>query len=164
MAGNGPPPKPDAQRRRKNAPTFDWTVLPVAGREGPAPELPEWREWSDATREWWADLWTTPQSTVWDQTGRTLWTLAVLHHELIEDAFAEGPVRSGSIAAEMRQHEDRHGISPKALLALRWRIDTDDVPATAVQDDPEKKRTSRTQRARSAKAQTAGLANRLKAV
>jgi hypothetical protein len=41
------------------------------------------------------------------------------------------------IAAEMRQHEDRHGLNPKAMLQLRWRVaagedQLDEQPAAAV--------------------------------
>jgi hypothetical protein len=39
VAGNGPAPKPDAQRRRRNA-TVAMTKLPAEGRPGPAPAWP----------------------------------------------------------------------------------------------------------------------------
>ncbi|MFF1483132.1 hypothetical protein ACIGZH_01685 [Streptomyces sp. NPDC058319] len=39
MAGIGPAPKPDDQRRRRNA-TVAMTTLPAAGRTGPAPDWP----------------------------------------------------------------------------------------------------------------------------
>lgn len=39
MAGNGPAPKPDAQRRRRNA-TVAMTKLPAAGRRGRPPAWP----------------------------------------------------------------------------------------------------------------------------
>ncbi len=39
MAGTGPAPKADAQRRRRN-PTVAMTKLPAQGREGPPPEWP----------------------------------------------------------------------------------------------------------------------------
>ncbi len=39
MAGMGPPPKPDDQRRRRNA-TVAMTRLPAEGRSGPTPEWP----------------------------------------------------------------------------------------------------------------------------
>lgn len=169
MPGSGPPPKPESQRRRRNTPTFEWTVLPRAGRQGPPPPLPEWRVWQEETRSWWADLWSTPQATVWDQSGRSLWSLAVLHHELLDDAFAEGPSRAASITAEMRQHEDRHGLSPKAMLQLRWRLEAEPVGERPTDGEPGERvprteRVGRAKRPQSAKAQTAKLAERLKAV
>lgn len=117
MAGGGRYPNPDDQRRNRNERAFDWTVLPMEGRPGPAPELPPWREWRPATLDWWAKLWATPQATQWDQSGRTLHTLAILHHQLLDEESSPSP-----IAAEMRQHEDRHGLTPKAMLQLRWKI------------------------------------------
>jgi hypothetical protein len=39
MAGMGPPPVPDAQRRRRNA-TMAMTRLPAEGRKGPVPRWP----------------------------------------------------------------------------------------------------------------------------
>ena len=119
----GAMPKPDGQKVTRHAPAFDWTLLPAAGRVGPPPKLPTGlRKWTKATRDAWADLWSSPQATAWDQTGRTLYTWAALHHDLVMDERA-----TASISAEMRQHEDRHGLNPAALLRLRWRIvDTPD--------------------------------------
>lgn len=122
-------PKPDAERRNRNAPAFGWTELDAAGREGDAPDLPPGREWPSATATAWADLWKTPQATAWDQTGRTLHRWAWLHADLVV-----GKGASNTISAEMRQLEDRHGLSPKAMLQLRWRVKADDdaSPPTAL--------------------------------
>lgn len=110
--------KPDGQKVTRHAPTFDWTLLPAAGRPGPPPPLPAGlRKWRKATRDAWADIWSSPQATAWDQSGRTLHTWAALHHDLIV-----GERATASISAEMRQHEDRHGLNPAAMLRLRWRI------------------------------------------
>lgn len=114
----GAMPKPDGQKVTRHAPTFDWTLLPAAGRVGPPPKLPTGlRKWRKSTRDAWADIWSSPQATAWDQSGRTLHTWAALHHDLVE-----GERPTASISAEMRQHEDRHGLNPAALLRLRWRI------------------------------------------
>lgn len=110
-------PKPDGERRNRAERQLDWTVLPFEGRDGPAPALPQWRDWTDRTLDWWAEMWSTPQAAAWDQTGRSMHTLALLHHELMTDAG-----NAAKISAEMRQHEDRHGLTPKAMLQLRWRI------------------------------------------
>jgi len=118
----GPAPRPD--RLRANAPTFDWVLLPRSGRRGSTPKLPGWRSWTPATTAWWRSLWRTPQACAWDQSGASLWTLAVLHHELVE-----GERSTAAVSAEMRAHEDRHGLNPKALLQLRWRV-VDDEHAT----------------------------------
>lgn len=110
-------PKPDGERRNRAERQLDWTVLPFEGRDGPPPALPQWRDWTDRTLEWWAEMWSTPQAAAWDQSGRSMHTLALLHHELMTDTG-----NAAKISAEMRQHEDRHGLTPKAMLQLRWRI------------------------------------------
>ena len=120
-------PKADGERRNRAERQLDWSLLPMEGRAGDPPELPGWREWTLQTRDWWAALWSTPQATMWDQTGRSMHTLALLHHELMVDASS-----SPKLSAEMRQHEDRHGLTPKAMLQLRWRVST--TPATPVPD------------------------------
>ena len=108
-------PKPDGQKVTRHAPAFDWTLLPAAGRPGPPPKLPTGlRPWTKSTRDAWADVWSSPQATAWDQSGRTMHVWAALHHDL-----AEGERATASISAEMRQHEDRHGLNPAALLRLR---------------------------------------------
>lgn len=65
---------------------------------------------------WWADLWSAPQAVMWDPSGRTLWPSA----RLIDVALRDGT--SSALEAELRQHYDRHGLNPKALLQLRWRV------------------------------------------
>ncbi len=117
MAGMGPAPKPDAERRRTNAPSFEWKILPTS-HDIAAPELPEWRIWQDRTREWWTNLWAKPQATQWVADGSTLFSLALL----MDDVIA-GRTDVNKASPEIRQHEDRHGLNPKAMLQLRWRID-----------------------------------------
>lgn len=45
----------------------------------------------------------------------SLWALAML----MDDVHA-GRVDMGKVSAEVRQHSDRHGLSPKSMLQLRW--------------------------------------------
>jgi len=110
-------PKPDGQKVTRHAPTFQWITLPAEGRQGTAPTLPKIRLWSAATKAAWKLLWSSPQATQWDQTGRTLHAWAALHHDLVE-----GERAVAGVAAEMRNIADRHGLNPKAMLQLRWRI------------------------------------------
>jgi hypothetical protein len=123
---SGPAPKTDGERRRRNESTFEWTILPAEGRQGAAPDLPDLRSWSLSTVAWWEDLWSSPQAVAWDQTGRTLHRLAILFDDLVKE---KAPATS--ISNEMRQLEDRHGLNPKALLQLRWRI-ADDAQVVAI--------------------------------
>lgn len=122
--------KPDGQKVTRTAPTFDWVSLPAAGRSGPPPPLPKGVTFTKATKDAWALLWKSPQATQWDQTGRTMHTWAVLHADLLR-----GERSPSSVSSEMRQIEDRHGLNPKALLQLRWRI-VDDTGAGDVAPVP----------------------------
>jgi len=54
---------------------------------------------------------------MWQQDGSSLWVLALLYDDVIT-----GQVLVGRVSAEMRQHEDRHGLSPRAMVQLRWRF------------------------------------------
>jgi hypothetical protein len=125
-------PKPDDERVRRNSPTFGWVDLPSTGRDGPAPELPRGvRQWGKITRDAWEKLWASPQATQWDPTGRTLWAWAVCHHDLVQEEMKPAP-----LLAQMQSIEDRHGLSPKAMLQLRWRV-VDVEPADAAPPAPD---------------------------
>lgn len=120
----GPLPKPDSQRRNKTAPSFEWTDLPPeSGLK--APKLPDHREWHSQTRKWWRDVWKKPQALMWDASGESLWALVELY-----DRLFTGDSDITKVSAEIRQHEDRHGLNPKAMMHMRWRIiDDDESPA-----------------------------------
>lgn len=109
-------PKPDDQRVTRTKQAFSWTDLPAESGIAP-PDLPDTRKWHSQTLEWWAMLWAKGQATQWDPTGQTLWTLAALY----DDMFKE-KAEPAKVSAEIRQHEDRHGLNPKAMLQLRWRF------------------------------------------
>lgn len=114
-------PKPDDQRVNRHKPAFTWTPLPAEGRSGPAPKLPSWRQWDTRTKKWWANLWTKPQATQWEQDGSTLFPLACVMDDLITSR-----IDSVRATPEIRQMEDRHGLNPKAMLQLRWKVQDDD--------------------------------------
>lgn len=108
-------------------PKFGWVDLPVR-REGKPPVLPGWRSWQAGTKKWWGVLWSKPQASMWEQDGSTLIALACLYDDLIA-----GRAEASRVSGEMRQHEDRHGLNPKAMLQLRWRVaDGVDVAAPEV--------------------------------
>jgi hypothetical protein len=124
MAGMGPPPKPAEQRARRNA-TIAMTRLPAEGRPGEAPEWP----FEDERRDelvLWAELWRTPQAVEWE---RLRW-----HREVAMYARMMSMAQTGDInaAKEARQLSDRLGLSPLALLRLRWEI----APAEAAAAKP----------------------------
>lgn len=173
MAGMGPPPKPDDQRRRRNA-TVAMTRLPAQGRGGKrAPNWPlipdvvlttrhqlaeakvERLEYDlaeappqyqasierklDAAREQaaimaaqlreqrnleaalWRDLWRLPQAVQWERLGWTRDVAQYVRHKVM----AELGDLDG--AKEARQWSDRLGLSPMAMLRLRWEVAADEV-------------------------------------
>ena len=109
--------KTDEQKVTRHKPKFEWSDLPAEGRSGPVPRLPKWRKWQSETRRWWRELWRKPQAVKWEQDGSTLWALACLYDDLIA-----GRADTAKVSPEMRQHEDRHGLNPKAMQQLAWRI------------------------------------------
>ncbi len=128
-------PKPDDERVGRAPRQFGWTDLPVEGREGKPPVLPKRAAgagaWYSQTRTAWKNLWASPQATQWDQSGVSLHRWAMAHDESIRAQVAGGRGVAG-LLAEMRQIEDRHGLSPKSMLQLRWRIAEVDEPRAAI--------------------------------
>lgn len=174
MAGMGPAPKPDAQRRRRN-PTVAMTQLPLGGRKGRCPRWPlipdialtvrrdlaaakvENLAWEveelrhlgktnpslerrlDAAREAlaitvaqlaekpkleaavWREVWKTPQAAQWEQLG---WQREVAQYVRWR---VLGELGDLDAAKEARQWSDRLGLTPLAMLRLRWAVATDEV-------------------------------------
>lgn len=115
----GPPPKPDGQRVRRSAPLAgSVTKLPAEGRAGDAPL---WPLSGDAPTVWF-ELWATPQAAAWERMG---WSRVVARYcgVLLE---AES-TSSAALLGEVRQLEDRLGLSPMAMLRLRWEVVSDEV-------------------------------------
>lgn len=130
MAGFGPPPKPTGQRRRRNLPLggITPTRLPAAGRGGPAPAwpLPKHPDLAAraAEREFWNTIWTRPQALLWDQSQ--CYELVARYVRLsieVNRGYAGPPM-----LAEVRQLEDRLGLSPMSMLRLRIVIESDEAP------------------------------------
>lgn len=178
MPGNGPPPKPEGQRRRTNA-TVAMTKLPAGGRTEPAPPWPldaavseevklerlnrqideqallansedqptakaaERKLWklreaaeilsaeitlyNERESQMWTELWATPQAVAWERLG---W------HRIVAQ-FVRWQIRAEQCdkdaAQEARQLSDRLGLTPMALLRLRWEISEDEVGKARVE-------------------------------
>lgn len=129
MAGMGPPPKADAARTRRNKSTAA-TQLPAEGRQGEPPAWPLAAPAEDGG-ELWRDLWTTPQAAEWErqQCARTVATY-VRYQLQAED----GDLKA---ATEARQLADRLGLTPLAMLRLRWEIKRDEAEEKRQQIDAE---------------------------
>jgi hypothetical protein len=98
------------------------TRLPSEGRKG---EAPEWPLSSSAAYDpdLWAELWSTPQAVAWERLGAG--TIRVVARYVV--LLAEADVGEPKAAMEVRQIEDRLGLSPLAMLRLRWEIAPDEV-------------------------------------
>jgi hypothetical protein len=111
-----PGPPPTKHPRRRNA-RPDCRNLPAEGRQGDPPRFPLPRP-SAAVRALWADLWSCPQADAWEQLG---WTRVVARYAklLVRAEKASAP---GVLLSEVRQLEDRLGLSPMAMKRLQWEI------------------------------------------
>jgi hypothetical protein len=73
-------------------------------------------------RKVWADLWALPQAVVWERLG---WTYTVARYcramVISEEEFKV------AMLGEVRQMEDRLGLTPMSMLRLRWEIVSDEV-------------------------------------
>lgn len=125
MAGMGPPPKPEGQQRRPGRGlTSQTTRLPAEGRKGATPDWPLGKP-TVRERALWTRLWTTPQAVAWERLG---WVDVVARYarQLVVAERRNPPV---TVLSEVRQLEDRLGLTPLAMLRLRWEIAPDEVAA-----------------------------------
>jgi hypothetical protein len=94
--------------------------LPADGRKAPAPRFPLPKPVA-AERSLWAELWALPQAVMWEQ----------LHcgREVAQYVRWKVKAEAGSLdaAKEARQLGDRLGMTPLALLRLRWEVPADEV-------------------------------------
>lgn len=144
-----PGPLPNPQRRRTNAPTIPTTTLPAEGRSDPPPKIPAYVKLGKTGRAWWRWAWSTPQAAAWalghegtvarraaleDDLGALEQVEGLDFTDLIGDETLAGDVRAAvqrvaalatgrlQIMKEMRELDDRLGLTPKAMAALRWSI------------------------------------------
>jgi len=116
----GPLPKAAGQRRRRNAPTIPTTKLPAGGREGQPPKCPY--QLGRAGRAWWTWAWHTPQAAAWSDGD----LFALARRARLEDDSEMGV---SARMREMRELDDRFGLTAKGMAALRWEIAADEVGA-----------------------------------
>jgi hypothetical protein len=83
------------------------------------------REQRRLERALWRDLWKTPQSVQWERLGWTRDVAQYVRHKVLAEL---GELDD---AKEARQWSDRLGLTPLAMLRLRWEIEqaTDEQPA-----------------------------------
>lgn len=148
-------PLPVENHRHRNAPTIPTTTLPAGGREGPAPKLPPYLSLGKQGRAWWRWAWSTPQAAAWAGghegiVGRrasleddlaALTDVKGLDFEILIGSdgsdLRQAVQRVAALATgrlqllkEMRELDDRLGLSPKAMAQLRWTIKGSDPVAS----------------------------------
>jgi len=80
---------------------------------------------SDRQRRLWAKLWRTPQAVAWE---RFEWSRVVARYvRVVLEAEDE---LDAKLLAEARQLEDRLGLTPLAMLRLRWTVAEGSVSTT----------------------------------
>lgn len=154
-----PGPLPNPQRARRNAPAIPTTDLPAGGRKGPIPKPPKWVELGSKGLAWWRWAWRTPQAAAWSsgheafvanrasleddlavlEVGEFGIDIRVLDAMDVTDmgvtidflvrrlhSLAVGRL---AVLKECREMDDRLGLTPKSLAALRWRIVADEPEA-----------------------------------
>lgn len=129
MAG----PLPNENRVRRNG-TPGFLQLPIEGYQGAIPNFPL----DDATMDElgiWADLWRTPQATMWIRLGRGMVRIIAryVRNLTILEADRHATVAVAHLNGECRQIEDRLGLSPKAMATLRWEVPADELAETRTQ-------------------------------
>lgn len=172
-----PGPLPDPRRKRTNAPTIPTTALPMSGLAASGTTTPTApRSLGAAGKAWWRWAWLTPQAAGWgvgagneSMVGRRasleddLATIAAVESlDLLDVVERKAPevrevvqrlaaLATGRLAImrEMRELDDRLGLTPKGLAALRWQIVADPEPKTdagSVADEVSQKREDRRSR------------------
>jgi len=112
----GPAPNPHARRRNKRP---DWLSLPADGYDGPIPAWPLNTDPADAEMDLWLSLWRTPQAAAWAEGG---FARVVARYVTIVCLVEINPI--AALLGEVRQMEDRLGLSPMAMKRLQWEVET----------------------------------------
>jgi hypothetical protein len=102
---------------RRNITQPNWRTLPAEGRPGTAPACPE--IWLQETKDWWDVIWRSPMATVWLESDVPA---LVRLGDLIE-IKAKSATGAADVAGEIRQIEDRFGLSPKSRRQLMWNVE-----------------------------------------
>lgn len=152
----GPLPKAPENRRRTNAPAIPTTNLPVTGRTGRAPAVPPGAKLGKVGLAYWSWAWKTPQAAAWSPGHEAVVARrASLEDDLAALVDVQGldlaehmddpdlaervqgmikrlaGLASGrlQVMKEMRELDDRLGLTPKAMAQLRWTIGGDGAEA-----------------------------------
>jgi hypothetical protein len=98
-------------------------LLPAEGYQGEIPDWPLPGRWLKSEKDLWLTLWRSPQAAAWATMGDA--TIRVLGRYVRYAVMAE--LGNDKAAAEVRQLEDKLGITPKAMRMLLWVVASDEV-------------------------------------
>lgn len=133
------PINPHSRRQRHLAKTgnaADFVSIPAAGNQQPAPAWPLDNEPARAELTMWQQLWTTPQATMW----ASMHIEHVIARYVTVTCLAEETQQAG-LLTEVRQMEDRLGLTPLSLQKLQWKIEhQEEQPADTSQSEESKER------------------------
>jgi hypothetical protein len=118
------PTKPYSRYRQRSGVGRKVIVLPDQC-DLPAPDLPAGREWSEDECARWAELWSSPQASMWDDSYVSAVAMYVSHVSAVLTGQA-----SAWQAQEARHLAEQLGLTPRGMLALGW------VLADPPQDNP----------------------------
>lgn len=116
MAGNGPAANPFSRKSLSGA-NGEWVTLPADGYDGAIPSWPLINDPSAEEELLWMDLWRTPQASRWAESG---FVRMVARYVMVTVLSETEP--TAAMLSEVRQLEDRLGLSPMALKKLQWVI------------------------------------------
>jgi hypothetical protein len=110
---SGPPADPNAL----SAVDGEWTILPLAGRTGPAPAWPLPTQ-TDREAVVWVEHWALPQSVMWAAT-RSEYAVAAYVRQAVMCEDPECPVSRVTVLQRLR---DDLGLSLTGLAHHKWKI------------------------------------------
>lgn len=112
-------PKPDGQKRRRNAFPHEWRYLPDGPSGIDPPPMPKRNRrgiWTNDAKLAWSEWWASPMARVWLEADKISLRRAL---RLVDDIAAGRCTEHGALTAL----EDRLGLTPKARRNLQWEID-----------------------------------------
>lgn len=131
--GSSPVPKAPGTRRRRNfqpAAKAD-RQLPVAGRDGLAPDPPI--ALGVNGKRWWDWAWSTPQATTWTHDG---FTEALAKRAELEDIWSAGLEDRTKLLPAMMKLDEQFGLTPRSAAQLHLFFeDAPDEPTGDLPDD-----------------------------
>lgn len=124
--------------------------MPVAGKRGRPPKPHTDVVWREHARAYWVAIWTSPMATTFTKTDEfALTRLCSLvdrrdrvesgDHEVFAASAEDGEVtvvRGFDGDAEIRQLEDRYGLSPASRKRLLWEVESKSAEVAPVKLAP----------------------------